>query len=78
VADPDSTALADVDGLRSAGLWQPEIFDATTFIALRLAFSTVNDALGARPDWQLAATAPAGVRDAVSFGRSVVEPVHAG
>jgi alkylhydroperoxidase/carboxymuconolactone decarboxylase family protein YurZ len=32
-----------------------EIFDATVFVAFRLAFSTVNDALGARPDLQLAA-----------------------
>jgi hypothetical protein len=28
------------------------------FVAFRIAFSTVNDALGAQPDWQLAAAAP--------------------
>jgi hypothetical protein len=38
-----------------------------------LAFSTVNDALGARPDWELAAAAPAAVRDAVGYGRTVSE-----
>ena len=32
-----------------------EIFETTAFIAFRLAFSTVNDALGALPDPQLAA-----------------------
>ena len=35
----------------------------TVFVAFRLAFSTVNDALGARPDWQIAAAAPATIRD---------------
>jgi hypothetical protein len=31
----------------------------------------VNDALGAQPDAELAATAPPAVRDAVTFGRPV-------
>ena len=39
------------------------------FVALRMAFSTVNDALGAEPDPELAATAPAVVRGAVTFDR---------
>lgn len=38
-------------------------------IAWRIAFSTVNGALGAQPDAQLAAGAPVPVRTAVSFGR---------
>lgn len=50
-----------------------EIFDATVFIAFRLAFSTVNDALGACPDRQLAVAAPASVREAVVYGRGVSE-----
>jgi len=69
VGDPNATTSADVDKLRAAGLSEQEVFEATTFIAFRLAFSTVNDALGVRPDWQLAAAAPAQVRDAVTFGR---------
>jgi len=35
----------------------------------RMAFSTVNDALGAQPDAQLAAAAPVPVLAAVSYGR---------
>ncbi|GAA4249825.1 hypothetical protein GCM10022255_035540 [Dactylosporangium darangshiense] len=69
VLDPNATTDADVDRLRDAGLNDLEIFEATTFIALRLAFSTVNDALGARPDQQLAERAPRLVREAVDFGR---------
>ncbi|MDE2090476.1 MAG: hypothetical protein KGJ08_01075 [Gammaproteobacteria bacterium] len=69
VKDPNATTHADVDKLRDAGLSEREIFDATVFIALRLAFSTVNDALGVHPDPQVAEQAPAVVRKAVSFGR---------
>jgi len=76
VSDPNATTRDDVDGLRAAGLSEQEIFEATTFIAFRLAFSTVNDALGARPDWQLAAAAPPEVRNAVAFGRPTAEPAH--
>jgi uncharacterized peroxidase-related enzyme len=71
--NPNATTLGDVDYLRSAGLSDQEIFEATAFIAFRLAFSTVNDALGARPDWQLAAAAPPEVRSAVTFGRPSAE-----
>jgi uncharacterized peroxidase-related enzyme len=70
---PNSTSPADVEVLRTAGLSEQEIFDATLFIALRIAFSTVNDALGARPDWQVADQAPAPVRAAVTYGRPVAE-----
>ena len=71
VADPNSTRAADVDALRVAGLSDKEIFEATAFIAFRVAFSTVNDALGALPDAQLAADAPPEVRSAVTYGRAV-------
>jgi uncharacterized peroxidase-related enzyme len=69
VQDPNGTTAGDVDALRAAGLSDKEIFEATVFIAFRLAFSTVNDALGVSPDWQVADAAPAEVRDAVTFGR---------
>ena len=69
VEDPNATSEADVDRLRQAGLSDREIFEATTWIALRMAFSAVNDALGARPDRQLAESVPRLVRDAVTFGR---------
>lgn len=70
VDDPNATSAADVDALRAAGLSDREIFEATAFIAFRLAFSTVNDALGISPDRQLADQVPAEVRAAVRFGRA--------
>jgi uncharacterized peroxidase-related enzyme len=73
VREPNAITAEDVDRLRGAGITDEEIFNATVFIALRLAFSTVNDALGACPDGPLAASAPATVRDAVSYGRGVSE-----
>lgn len=69
VLDPNGTSEADVDRLRQAGLSDREIFEATTWIAFRMAFSTVNDALGARPDQQLIENAPRLVREAVTYGR---------
>lgn len=74
VRSPNATGEADVEGLRRAGLAEREIFEATALAAFRVAFSTVNDALGARPDRQLAQAAPAQVRSAVSFGRPVDVP----
>jgi uncharacterized peroxidase-related enzyme len=73
VEDPNATRLEDVEDLRSAGFSDQEIFDLTTLIAFRLAFSTVNDALGARPDREVAAAAPPEVRAAVTFGRPIAD-----
>ncbi|MBX5473410.1 MAG: hypothetical protein IRZ20_00145 [Thermoleophilia bacterium] len=70
VDDPNATTEDDVARLRELGLGDREIFEATVFVALRLAFSTVNDALGAAPDKQVADEAPAPVRDAVAWGRA--------
>ena len=70
VQDPNGTTPDDVERLRAAGLSDREIFEATALIGLRLAFSSVNDALGANPDAQLADVAPAAVRAAIDFGRS--------
>jgi uncharacterized peroxidase-related enzyme len=69
VRDPNATTSDGVVGLREVGLGDREIFEATVFIAFRLAFSTVNDALGAAPDRQLADEAPELVKAAVSYGR---------
>src|SRR4051812_21011480 len=52
-SQPNGAAAADVQALRDAGYDDGQIFAVTLFIALRLAFSTVNDALGARPDREL-------------------------
>jgi uncharacterized peroxidase-related enzyme len=70
--DPNATTPADIQALRDAGLDDGQIFAITTFVALRLAFSTVNDALGAQPDAQLAESLSQEVREAVTFGRPPV------
>lgn len=70
---PTETTAGDVDELRLAGLSDQEIFDATVLAAFRLAFSTVNNALGVRPDWQVAVAAPPEVRSAVTYGRASAE-----
>jgi uncharacterized peroxidase-related enzyme len=71
VRDPNATTPADVQELRDAGLDDEKIFAITAFVALRLAFSTINDALGAQPDAELAESLPAEVRKAVTYGRPV-------
>jgi len=71
--DPNSTTPGDVQRLRDLGLTERQVFNVTMLAAWRLAFSTVNDALGAQPDAQLAQKAPAEVRAAVSYGRAVDE-----
>jgi uncharacterized peroxidase-related enzyme len=67
--DPNATTPAEIQALRDTGLDDGQIFTITAFVALRLAFATVNDALGAQPDRQLAQSLPSAVRDAVTFGR---------
>lgn len=69
-AAPNATTDADIESLRKDGFSDREIFEATAFIAFRLAFSMVNDALGVQPDWQLAETAHPAVRQAITFGRA--------
>jgi uncharacterized peroxidase-related enzyme len=69
--DPNRIGAADVQQLRDAGYDDAAIFAITVFVALRIAFSTVNDALGARPDAALAAAVPHAVRAAVTYGRAV-------
>jgi alkylhydroperoxidase family enzyme len=66
-----TTTEADVQALRDAGWSDEEVFRATTFLALRIAFSTVNAALGARPDAEIVERAPREVSDLVTWGRPV-------
>jgi uncharacterized peroxidase-related enzyme len=70
VKGPNATTPADVQALRDAGLSDGQIFAITAFVALRLAFSTVNDALGAHPDPELVATLPEILVQAVTYGRT--------
>lgn len=66
----NDTTEDQIESLRRVGLDDRAIFEATVSIVLRLAFSTVNDALGAAPDLQLAQAAPDAVRRAVTYGRT--------
>ncbi len=68
-SDPNGVTEGDVEELRSAGFSDTQIFAITVYVAGRLAFSTVNDALGAQPDHELAAGVPREIRDAVHYGR---------
>ena len=69
--DPNATTADDVQSLRDAGFDDAQIFAISAFVALRIAFSTVNDALGVQPDRQLGVDVPEAVRDAVTFGRPI-------
>ena len=71
--DPNATTPADIQALRDTGLDDGQIFAITAFVALRLAFSTVNDSLGAEPDAQLAQSLPPQVREAVTYGRPAAQ-----
>jgi uncharacterized peroxidase-related enzyme len=74
VRDPNATTGADVERLRAVGFGDREIFEATAWVAFRLAVSTVNDALGAAPDRELADAAPEPVRAAITYGRAPAAP----
>jgi uncharacterized peroxidase-related enzyme len=78
--NPSSTTAEDVQPLRDAGYDDAQIFAITTFIALRVAFAVINDALGALPDRELMEAAPTAVRDAVTYGRPAARKasVHGG
>jgi uncharacterized peroxidase-related enzyme len=69
VRDPNATTNADIQELRDSGFNDQQIFSITLFVSLRLAFSVVNDSLGAHPDAKLVASLPPGVVAAVTYGR---------
>lgn len=71
--DPSATTPDDVALLREVGFDDRQVFALTTYVALRLAFSTVNGALGATPDPRLRDDAPPAVAEAVTWGRGVVD-----
>ena len=63
--DPNATTAADLDELRAAGYDDRQIVAITLFLGLRIAFSTVNDALGSHRtgSWPRACPTGAGRRD---------------
>jgi uncharacterized peroxidase-related enzyme len=69
--NPNATSADDVQALRDVGFSEASIFAMTVFVALRIAFSAVNDALGAHPDAEYQAVAPPEILAAVTYGRPV-------
>lgn len=63
----------DVRALSETGWTDRQIFAITAFVALRIAFSTVIDALGARPDAQYRSVAPPAVLKAITYGRPLAD-----
>ena len=57
VREPNATTEVHVEELRAIGYDDRQIFAITVFVALRIAFSMVNDTLGAAPDPELLALA---------------------
>jgi uncharacterized peroxidase-related enzyme len=71
--DPSGTGADDIRELREAGFDDAQILALTVFVTGRMAFSTVNGALGARPDAAYREVAPSPVRNAVTYGRPVAD-----
>jgi alkylhydroperoxidase family enzyme len=69
VTDPNATTPEDLQKMRDTGLTDKQIFAITAFVALRVAFSTINDALGVGPDAQLVESLPTPVTESVTYGR---------
>lgn len=67
---PGSSTPHDIQRLRDAGFKGPQIVALTIFACLRTAFSSINNALGARPDAGLAETLDPAVRAAITWGRA--------
>lgn len=70
-ADPNGTDADDVQTLRDHGFSDAKIFAITVFVSLRIAFSTINDALGALPDGAYQSSVPPEVLAAVTYGRPI-------
>lgn len=68
--DPNGTTAEQVEAMRDAGFDDRQVFGLTFYVALRVAFSTVNDALGATPDPELLARVPVELGEVVTFGRA--------
>ncbi|NYI78425.1 carboxymuconolactone decarboxylase family protein [Nocardioides panzhihuensis] len=67
---PGNSSPQDIQRLRDAGFTEPQIVALTVFAGLRTAFSSINSALGARPDIALADALDPAVRSAITWGRT--------
>jgi alkylhydroperoxidase family enzyme len=62
---PGSSTPQDIQRLHDAGFQEPQIVALTVYAGLSMALSSIDSALGARPDIALAATVDPAVRTAV-------------
>jgi alkylhydroperoxidase family enzyme len=69
-SDANGRTEADVQALRDAGYADGQVFAITAFVAFRMAFSTINSALGAGPDTELSDLAPPEVLAVIDWGRA--------
>lgn len=67
---PGSSTPRDIQRLRDAGFSEPQIVALTIYAGLRTAFSSINGALGARPDITLADALDPAVRTVITWGRA--------
>lgn len=70
VRDATSISSGDIEGLRSYGLSDQEIFDVAAAAAARCFFSKMLDALGAQPDSPYSEIEP-GLRKSLLVGRQI-------
>jgi SAM-dependent methyltransferase/alkylhydroperoxidase family enzyme len=68
-SDPNRTIPDDLEPLRACGYDDRQIFAITLFIGLRIAFASINDALGVLPDHEL--DDDSATRRLVTFGRRI-------
>ena len=68
----DQVTSADIDGLRSHGYRDEEIFDLAAAAAARCFFSKLLDALGVQPDSSFNELDPT-LRQALTVGRPVAD-----
>ena len=64
-----TTTPDDIDELRQAGIDDDKIFAMTFYAAMRMAFSNVNNALGAHPDRQFRTTTTLQLLAVIDYGR---------
>ena len=67
---PGSSTPQDIQRLRDAGFSEPQIVALTIYAGLRTAFSSIDSALGARPDIALAEALDPAVRTVITWGRA--------
>lgn len=67
---PGSSTPQDIERLHNSGFNEPQIAALTVYAGLRTAFSSINSALGARPDNALTETLDPAVRAAITWGRT--------